>query len=320
MLETVSGRYWKVDHVRSNLVLRRGLLLAGALSLSVSICLAQSGAATRVEETDPNITFTGVWVPDLVGIHSGSAAVVSNKSGARVSFGFTGTGITWIGDSGFNRGVARVYLDGTINTVDTYSAGWIDQQRLFVAKGLNMGFHTISIEITQLKNVNAADSGISIDAFDIQNGTTLVAGSVMANPGYIEQNNPAVTYSGNWYVNTSSRASGGSAVLAVDPGSKATVLFNGTGIIWIGFMDPWSGLTKVYVDGVPKLTLDTYGAPYGDGFLDDIWQRPIWGVTDLPNGPHSMTIEVLGQFTGRSAGAWIWVDAFRILGPSVLAQ
>jgi hypothetical protein len=108
----------------------------------------------------------------------------------------------------------------------------------------------------------------------------------------------------------------------VDPGSSATVLFNGTGITWIGYMDPWSGLAAVYVDGVAKITsLDTYAAPYGtDGSLVTIWQSPIWGITGLTNGPHTLTIEVLGQFCCRSAGAWIWVDAFRILGPTASGQ
>jgi hypothetical protein len=320
MQETVTGRHLKGDHVKKIPIFRGGMLLAGALLLGASLCPAQTGAITQVAQTDPNITYTGVWAPDTLAV--GGPGIISDQSAARASFGFTGTGITWIGDSGYNRGVARIYLDGTTNTVDTYSATWLDQQMLFVAKGLTPGLHTFSIDVTQLKNVNAGDPAISVEAFDIQNGTTVPPGTVMANPGYIEQNNPAVTYTGNWYLNTSPYESGGSAALAVDPGATATVLFNGTGITWIGYMDPWSGLAEVYVDGVAKITsLDTYAAPYGTaGSLVTIWQPPIWGITGLPNGPHTLTIEVLGQFCCRSAGAWVWVDAFRILGPTASGQ
>jgi hypothetical protein len=310
------GRHLKADDVRKTAMLRRGILLAGTLALGASLGSAQTATTTVALQTDPNITYTGTWVPDT--LSAGGAGVISDHSGAQASFSFTGTGITWIGDSGFNRGVARVYLDGATNTVDTYSANWLDQQMLFVAKGLTPGLHTFSIEVTQMKNVNAGDPEISIEAFDIQNGATVAPSTTTANPGYIEQNNPAVTYTGTWYLNTSTNESGGSAVLAVNPGATATVRFNGTGITWIGYMDPWSGLAEVFVDGVAQITsLSTYAAPYGtDGSLHTIWQVPVWGISNLSNGPHTLTIEVLGQFCCQSAGAWIWVDAFRILGPS----
>jgi hypothetical protein len=302
------------DYFKTYSVLRSSLVLAGVLALS-SLCLAQTGAITRVEENDPSITYSGTWVVDSLGVHSAGRAVVSDENGAQVSLTFTGTGIAWIGDAAFNRGVARVFLDGTSNIVDTYSDARHDQHALFVAKGLANGLHTLSIEVTQMKNTNAEGSGISIDAFEIANGAA-VSGNVIANPGYIEQNSPAVTYSGNWYLNTGDRASGGSAVLAVDPGTKANVRFNGTGIIWIGYMDPWSGWVKVYIDGVWQNTLDTYFFPTGNGNADEIWQRPIWGITDLPSGQHVLTIEVLGQKASKSGGAWIWIDAFRVLGPA----
>jgi alpha-amylase len=292
---------------------RSGMLLAGALTLGVSLGSAQTGTVALVPATDPSIAYSGRWVPDSLEVQSSGAARVSDQSGARASFSFSGTGITWIGSTAFNRGVARVSLDGTANTVDTYSDLWHTQQVLFVAKGLNPGLHSFSIESTQMRNVNAEGSGISIDAFNIENGS-IVSGGVSAYPGYIEQNTPAVTFTGNWYLNNGARASGGSSALAVDPGSRANVRFNGTGIIWIGYMDPWSGWVRVYVDGVLITTLDTYYLPWGNAAVDEIWQRPIWGITDLANGPHTLSIEVLGQKASQSGGSWIWIDAFRVLG------
>jgi hypothetical protein len=286
------------------------------LALSVSLCQAETKTITRVEENHPAINYSGSWVVDSQGVNSAGRAIVLNQSGARASLAFTGTAIAWIGAGGFDRGVARVYLDGTANTIDTYSAIRNDQQMLFVGKGLSQGVHTLVIEVTPMKNLNAAGSGISIDAFEISNGG-LVSGNAVANPGYIEQNDPAVTYSGAWYLNSSARASAGSAVLAVDPGSTATVLFNGTGILWIGYRDPWSGLAEVYLDGVLVTTLDTWYAPFGDGSVNDIFQRPIWQVTGLENGVHMLSIKVLGQMGPNSAGPWIWVDAFNVFGPPV---
>jgi len=53
--------------------------------------------------------------------------------------------------------------------------------------------------------------------------------------------------------------SGGTAGLAMDSNSSATVTFTGTGITWVGYRDQWSGIAKVYVDGVLRTeAVDTY--------------------------------------------------------------
>jgi hypothetical protein len=191
----------------------------------------------------------------------------------------------------------------------------VEQKTLFVAKGLAEGVHTLVVEVAPLRNVNATASGISIDAFDIQNGA-VVADAAVANPGYYEQNSPVVTYSGSWYANQSGRASSGSAVLAMDADAKATVVFNGTGIMWIGYRDPWSGYARILIDGVQKGLIDTYDWAWGNLAVDEQWQRPIWQIQDLPAGKHTMTIEVLAQKSGVSAGTWIWIDAFKVTGPT----
>jgi hypothetical protein len=241
MQDTITGRDLNLDHLKRSRVLRGHRFISGALALGVSLCPALLGASTRVEETDPGLTFTGAWAPDTVGVHSAGAAVVSDQSGARATVTFAGTGITWIGDAGFNRGVARVYLDGTANTVDTYSLVWQDQHILFVAKGLTAGLHTLSIEVTQMRNVNAQASGVSVDAFDIENGA-VVTGSVAANPGYIEQNNSAVTFTGNWYLNTAPEPAGVRLFLPLIPAPRRA--FNS-----MGQASPGSGLGTSGRDG-----------------------------------------------------------------------
>src|SRR5262249_35834086 len=67
-----------------------------------------------------------------------------------------------------------------------------------------------------------------------------------------EQNAAAVSYSGTWYPNNLPGQSGGSAVLAMDSGSRATFAFTGTAVRWIGYRDEWSGISNVYVDGQLK--------------------------------------------------------------------
>jgi hypothetical protein len=56
----------------------------------------------------------------------------------------------------------------------------------------------------------------------------------------IEQNDPSIIYSGNWYANTSAANSGGLATLTNTRGARASLTFTGTGISWIGESDGWA--------------------------------------------------------------------------------
>ena len=69
----------------------------------------------------------------------------------------------------------------------------------------------------------------------------------------IEQNDPAIVYSGNWYTNDSAANTGGEAVLTNTKGARASITFNGTGIAWIGVADAYAGLATVYLDGTMQV-------------------------------------------------------------------
>ena len=112
-------------------------------------------------------------------------------------------------------------------------------------------------------------------------------------------------WSGTWFVNNDSLHSGGSAALAMDAGSKATFAFTGTSVTWKGYRDEWSGIAKVYVDGVLKTTIDTYASPSKA-------QTPIYSITGLTRASHTLTIEVTQTNNSSSGGAWVWIDAFEI--------
>ena len=94
-----------------------------------------------------------------------------------------------------------------------------------------------------------------------------VPGAVLAQTvTRFEQNDPRITYTGTWYPNTNSLESGGSALLANLKGSQAVVIFNGTGITWVGASDYYSGMCYLTLDGVP-ISVDTSnssgaGAPW----------------------------------------------------------
>jgi len=120
-----------------------------------------------------------------------------------------------------------------------------------------------------------------------------------------EQDNPAVQLTGNWLPNSGGFNSGGSAILAMDQGSRASFNFTGTGVQWIGFRDAWSGIAQVYLDGALQGTIDTYSAGQQA-------QAVVYSISGLGNASHNLTLVVAGTRNANSGGSWIWVDAFDV--------
>ncbi len=127
-----------------------------------------------------------------------------------------------------------------------------------------------------------------------------------------EQDDPRITYTGVWYPNTNSLESGGSAVLANLKGSQVIVIFNGTGITWIGASDYYSGICYLTLDGVPT-SVDTSN-PSGA----TLYQQRLFSVHGLAPGLHRMTIEVIHSHDAITNASWIWVDAFEVENGSLV--
>ena len=120
----------------------------------------------------------------------------------------------------------------------------------------------------------------------------------------IEQNDPSITYTGNWYSNNATPNSGGASALTNSLDAQATISFNGGSITWIGVKDPGNGLATVYVDGT-QYTVDTYGPTTQ-------YQQPLFTVSGLGGGKHTLSIQVMHRRDGDATGSWVWIDAFDI--------
>jgi hypothetical protein len=123
----------------------------------------------RFEQTSPSITYTAGWVQDRISRPwSGGSAAYSTTAGTQATFTFTGTSVSWIGARGPQTGIARVVLDGAlVAQVDTYRTTEEIQANVFSATGLAAGSHTLTIEVTGLKNAASWDTYIVVDAFDV---------------------------------------------------------------------------------------------------------------------------------------------------------
>jgi virginiamycin B lyase len=125
--------------------------------------------------------------------------------------------------------------------------------------------------------------------------------------GVIEENHSSVTTSAGWYSLSRNFFSGGGAIEAIDPGSRATVTFTGTQVTWIGYQDEYSGIANVYLDGSLVASVDTYGT-------QAVSQKRFYTASGLSAGTHTLAIEASGTRNPASFSSWIWIDAFEIAG------
>jgi hypothetical protein len=203
-----------------------------------------------------------------------------------------------VGLYGPRSGIARVYLDGAFQaTVDTYSPTAV-QGVVYTVTTLAMASHTLAIEVTGQKNAAAGDALIYVDALDVQSRA--------------EDDDPAVTYTGSWVVDTSRNWSGGSlevgagtAARADTLGARAVLAFTGTSVSVIGLRGPWLGMADVSLDGGPVTRIDLYSPT-------ESVQVPLFTAAGLSPGSHTLRIDVPGEKNPASTAAWVPIDAFDV--------
>ena len=129
------------------------------------------GSTTRLEETDPSVSYAGTWYPQTRDDLSGGTVVESSDPNGTATLTFGGTGVSWIGFKGPWAGIAQVYLDGTLKgTVDTYAPTEQAQAVVYTASGLAAGSHALLIKVTNTWNPSSTSSWIVVDAFDVTTG------------------------------------------------------------------------------------------------------------------------------------------------------
>jgi len=123
---------------------------------------------TRVEESDPTVVYTGVWLTQRRADLSGGSIVESPYPISTASLTFSGTGVRWISYKAAWGGIAQVLLDGApAATVDTYAPTEQAQAVMYTATGLSAGLHTITIKVTGTWNPAGCCSWVVLDAFDV---------------------------------------------------------------------------------------------------------------------------------------------------------
>jgi hypothetical protein len=264
----------------------------------------QAPVVSHLQETDPDVHFSDGWLEaDSSFSWSGGGvatlpdppvggARVTDTPGAKVTLTFRGTSIDWSGYRGPDAGIARVQVDGgAAREVDTYSPDLKIQDVVFTATGLADASHTLTIEATGRKNNASTGAQIVVDAFDV---TT---------PGRrFQEEDPAITYSGDWIHGNVNRSwSEGAAATSAVAGSRATFTFSGTSVSWIGCRKASIGPARILLDGVFVKEIELF-----EPVPIEAYQHTIFRADGLANGTHTLTIEA------ATTGPFIVVDAFDV--------
>ena len=252
-------------------------------------------AVSRLQETDPDVTYTTGWVQgDGSRTWSQGIAALSTSAGAQATFTFAGTGISWIGARGPQTGIARVTLDGVavVPDIDTYAPAEQIQAEIFTKQGLADTSHTLTIEVTGGKNAASASNLIVVDGFEVTSVGTL-----------FQDTDPSIAYGSGWIQGNRDRAySEGTSAESATQGAQAAITFTGTGIRWIGARGPQTGIARVFLDGSFVKDIDTYSPTEGIQHTD-------FTATGLAAGTHTLTIQVIGK-NPASTFFWILLDSF----------
>ena len=287
-----------------------------ATSAAVTVTVANHGSTppsstmmTRFENTDTSIVYTpgsavsappNWWHGSRSRGWSGETSSFNRSEGARATFTFTGTSVAWIGFRASWAGIARVYLDGAFaGELDLYASAEEPQARVYAASGLAAGTHTLVVECTGRKNLNATDNAVVVDAFDV--------GPAVAPPAAgrrIEDTSSSMTFTAGWTPAPPGAWSGGSAAASSTAGARATVAFAGTSVSLVGLRGPQTGIARVYLDGAFHSTIDTFSSA-------EI-QAVVFTDTNLAPGNHQLAIEVTGTKNAAATNHLIVLDAFDV--------
>ncbi len=130
-------------------------------------------------------------------------------------------------------------------------------------------------------------------------------------PGFRQEDNRALNYSGQWSVQGSSLAAGGALELAASPGDRVSGRFWGSELTLVARRGPGAGSLRVTIDGLASTTDGPLRADGGGASLDlqsrvDEWQALLPLARGLSLGEHAFDLEVV------TVGQGVAIDGFLV--------
>lgn len=240
----------------------------------------------------PGASPSGVWVDAFDELPVSSDTTPPTASIIEPANGATLSGVVTVSaDASDNVGVASVQFQldtaplGSPITAAPYSLSWN-------SGSVVNGSHTLVAVARDAAGNIGTSQPVTVT---VSNGSTR-----------IEQDNPAVTYTGIWVTASDPTVSGGTAIESNQADATATLSFSGTQVSWIGYRCACAaGFAEVSVDGGSPVQVDNYSATTQPQAV--VYTSPI-----LPRGNHTLTITVTGQYDRAGNSAYVVVDAFDV--------
>ncbi len=143
-----------------------GLTCSGGAGVVLAGGGGGGGGTTTVDHTAG--TYVGTWTNVTEAGNYGGSAKQCAVTTCSMTYTFTGTGVSWLGQKDANYGKASVYLDNVlVATADAYGAVNTYQQTLYSVTGLTSGSHTLKIVPTATHNASSSGNWIEVDAFTV---------------------------------------------------------------------------------------------------------------------------------------------------------
>ncbi len=224
-----------------------------------------------------------------------AVSIASPSSGATVhgSITVTATAADNIGVAGVQFRLDGANL-GAEDTTAPYSVDWDTTTA-------TEGSHTLTAVARDGASNSTTSAAISVT---VTNAVPTVT--------RVEENSPSITYTpaGTWIEGYQGGYawSGGTATLGTALGQRATLSFSGTGVSWIGFRGPQTGIAIVHLDGTAVATVDAYHPTEVVGAV-------LFAATGLTNGSHTLAIEVTHTKNAASTDFYVVADAFDVTSP-----
>jgi len=251
--------------------------------------LARDAAGNTATSAGVTVTVANAPGPDAT---PPTVAITAPESGATVS----GT-TTMTASASDDVGVAGVgfFVDGVaIGVEDTTAPYEVPWDTTTVTDGS----YTLTAVARDAAGNAATSAGVTV---------TVANAAPPAVTRIEETRTDIITYTGTWLQGNMDREwSGNTAALSVEPLARATLSFTGTGVSWIGFRGPQTGIANVFLDGTLVATVNAYAET-------ETVQAVLFAATGLDASvPHTLAIEVTGTKDEAAIDFFIVVDAFDV--------
>ena len=256
---------------------------------------------TTVNDTDPNITYSGGgWGyypgrPAAVG-DLGNDVHATTQNGDTVRYTFTGSGVSYVSERSDGYGTLQASIDGVVQSVvDANAPGVHNQggQTLFAIGGLPLGKHTLTLEKT-------GGAFLLVDSFVVQTTSTAAA-----NVQLVNDTDARLQYSGAGWGYYGGRPSTvfdlqNDVHATTNNGDAVAYTFQGTGIDYISEKSDGYGLVDVYLDGTFQTTVDA-NAPG----IHNLGSQILFSKSGLAVGQHTLKLV-------KKSGAYMLLDALNV--------